>query len=214
MIQALVEQHRVDRLIVMPGVAGDEFVLRSLRWANTRPGLNVFVVPRFFDLGSGMDSVSPDRVRGYPLTQLDQVSHRQFGLAAKRVFDVTAAGLAAGALATAVDDRGSGEAVGSQGPGVLQARARWPLWGADRCLEVPLDAGQRGERHEWMGEAEARVTRVGALAAPRSTRSLSSSMCSVAICHSSALDLSGRCSWRSSAIRSRDTAIVTACRLA
>ena len=94
MIQALVEQNRVDRLIVMPGVAGDELVLRSLRWANTRPGLSVFIVPRFFDLGSGMDSVAPDRVRGYPLTQLDRVSHREFGLVAKRVFDVVVAGLA------------------------------------------------------------------------------------------------------------------------
>ena len=88
MIQALVEQHRVDRLIVMPGVAGDEFVLRSLRWANTRPGLNVFVVPRFFDLGSGMDSVAPDRVR--PSSPLAP----RVGLVAKRVFDVVVAGLA------------------------------------------------------------------------------------------------------------------------
>ena len=44
-------------------------MLRSLRWAN---------VPAV-DLGSGMDSVAPDRVRGYPLTKLDRVSHREFG---------------------------------------------------------------------------------------------------------------------------------------
>ena len=164
MIQALVEQHRVDRLIVMPGVAGDELVLRSLRWANTRPGLNVFVVPRFFDLGSGMDSVAPDRVRGYPLTQLDRVSHREFGLVAKRVFDVVVAGLAllvllplflVIAVAVKLSDR--------KGP-IFFKQVRVGLYGElINVLKFRSMRVSEASDTEWMGDAEARVTRVGAL---------------------------------------------------
>lgn len=164
MIQALVEQHRVDRLIVMPGVAGDEFVLRSLRWANTRPGLSVFVVPRFFDLGSGMDSVAPDRVRGYPLTQLDRVSHREFGLVAKRAFDVVVAGLTllvlsplflVIAVAVKLSDR--------KGP-VFFKQDRVGLYGElISVLKFRSMRVSEASDTEWMGDAEVRITPVGAL---------------------------------------------------
>ena len=164
MIQVLVEQHRVDRLIVMPGVAGDELVLRSLRWANTRPGLNVFVVPRFFDLGSGMDSVSPDRVRGYPLTQLDRVSHRQFGLAAKRVFDVTAAGLALLVLSPLLLMIAAAVKLSDRKGPVFFKQERVGLYGEPiDVLKFRSMRVSEASDTEWMGEAEARVTRVGAL---------------------------------------------------
>ena len=164
MIQALVEQHRVDRLIVMPGVAGDEFVLRSLRWANTRPGLNVFVVPRFFDLGSGMDSVAPDRVRGYPLTQLDRVSHRELGLAAKRVFDVTVSGLTLLVLAPLLLVIAAAVKLSDRKGPVFFKQERVGLYGEPiDVLKFRSMRVSEASDTEWMGEAEARVTRVGSL---------------------------------------------------
>ena len=163
-LPALVQDQRVDRLIVMPGISGEVPVLRALRWANTYPGLSVFVVPRFFDLGLGMDSVSPDRVRGYPLTQLDRVSHREFGLAAKRAFDVIASGLALLVLAplllviaaaVKLSDR--------QGP-VFFKQERVGLYGEPiDVLKFRSMRVSEASDTEWMGEAEARVTRVGAL---------------------------------------------------
>ena len=148
-----------------PGVAGDELVLRSLRWANTRPGLSVFVVPRFFDLGSGMDSVAPDRVRGYPLTQLDRVSHREFGLVAKRAFDVVVASLTllvlsplflVIAVAVKLSDR--------RGP-VFFKQDRVGLYG-DLISVLKFRSMRVSEASdtEWMGDAEARITPVGGLA--------------------------------------------------
>ena len=164
MIQALVEQHRVDRLIVMPGVAGDELVLRSLRWANTRPGLNVFVVPRFFDLGSGMDSVAPDRVRGYPLTQLDRVSHREFGLAAKRVFDVLVAGLALLVLAPLLLAIAAAVKLSDRKGPVFFKQERVGLYGKPiNVLKFRSMRVSESSDTEWMGEADARITRVGSL---------------------------------------------------
>ncbi|MEC8503244.1 MAG: sugar transferase, partial [Actinomycetota bacterium] len=164
MIQALVEQHRVDRLIVMPGVAGDEFVLRSLRWANTRPGLNVFVVPRFFDLGSGMDSVAPDRVRGYPLTQLDRVSHREFGLAAKRVFDVLVAGLALLVLAPLLLAIAAAVKLSDRKGPVFFKQERVGLYGKPiNVMKFRSMRVSESSDTEWMGEADARITRVGSL---------------------------------------------------
>ena len=164
MIQALVEQHRVDRLIVMPGVAGDEFVLRSLRWANTRPGLNVFVVPRFFELGLGMDSVAPDRVRGYPLTQLDRVSHRELGLAAKRVFDVTVSGLTLLVLAPLLLVIAAAVKLSDRKGPVFFKQERVGLYGEPiDVLKFRSMRVSEASDTEWMGEAEARVTRVGSL---------------------------------------------------
>ena len=164
MIQALVEQHRVDRLIVMPGVAGDELVLRSLRWANTRPGLDVFIVPRFFDLGSGMDSVAPDRVRGYPLTQLDRVSHREFGLAAKRVFDVVIAGLALLLLSPLLLLIGAAVKLSDREGPVFFKQERVGLYGEPiNVLKFRSMRMSEASDTEWMGEADARITRVGSL---------------------------------------------------
>ena len=164
MIQALVEQNRVDRLIVMPGVAGDELVLRSLRRANTRPGLSVFIVPRFFDLGSGMDSVAPDRVRGYPLTQLDRVSHREFGLVAKRVFDAAVAGAALLVLSPLLLVIAAAVKLSDRKGPVFFKQERVGLYGEPiNVLKFRSMRVSEASDTEWMGEADARITRVGSL---------------------------------------------------
>ncbi|MED5329134.1 MAG: exopolysaccharide biosynthesis polyprenyl glycosylphosphotransferase, partial [Actinomycetota bacterium] len=158
------EQNRVDRLIVMPGVAGDELVLRSLRWANTRPGLSVFIVPRFFDLGSGMDSVAPDRVRGYPLTQLDRVSHREFGLAAKRVFDAAVAGAALLVLSPLLLVIAAAVKLSDRKGPVFFKQERVGLYGEPiNVLKFRSMRVSEASDTEWMGEADARITRVGSL---------------------------------------------------
>jgi exopolysaccharide biosynthesis polyprenyl glycosylphosphotransferase len=81
-----------DRLIVAPGDDGaDDRAVTACRIAASR-GLAVFVVPRFFEMGLGMDSMSPDRARGYPLVRLQRAAHPQLSLRLKRLFDVVVAG--------------------------------------------------------------------------------------------------------------------------
>jgi lipopolysaccharide/colanic/teichoic acid biosynthesis glycosyltransferase len=61
------------------------------RWAGER-GIPVFIVPRFYEMGLGMDSMTPDRVRGYPLVRLQRAAHPRVSLRVKRFMDVAVAG--------------------------------------------------------------------------------------------------------------------------
>lgn len=75
------------RLIVAPFTEESNAVLRAARWAASA-GMAVYVVPRLYETGVGMDSLSPDRVRGYPLVRVQRSSHPFLGLKAKRALDV------------------------------------------------------------------------------------------------------------------------------
>lgn len=87
----VIEMSGADRLIVGPTSGTDERdVILAARRAGAR-GMAVFVVPRLYQMGLGMDSKLPDRARGYPLVRLQRSSHPVLSLQLKRVFDVVAA---------------------------------------------------------------------------------------------------------------------------
>ena len=87
-LAASFEALSVDRLIIGPArEADDGAAQRVARFAAAR-GLAVHVVPRFHQMGLGFDSMSPDRVRGYPLVRLQRSVHPQISLRLKRVFDI------------------------------------------------------------------------------------------------------------------------------
>jgi exopolysaccharide biosynthesis polyprenyl glycosylphosphotransferase len=92
-IGSVIDLTGADRLIIAPGDATlDREAVSACRLAASR-GLAVFVVPRFFEMGLGMDSMSPDRVRGYPLVRLQRAAHPQLSMSLKRGFDVVVAGM-------------------------------------------------------------------------------------------------------------------------
>ncbi len=76
-----------SRLIVAPFTEESNAVLRVARWAAAE-GLAVYVVPRLYETGVGLDSLSPDRVRGYPLVRVQRSAHPFLALKIKRLFDV------------------------------------------------------------------------------------------------------------------------------
>ena len=61
-ISKLAVELEVDRLIIGPSRDGDRELIRAARWAAGR-GIPVFVAPRFYEMGVGLDSLSPDRLR-------------------------------------------------------------------------------------------------------------------------------------------------------
>lgn len=81
---------KVDRLIVGPSTGGDDAALRVARWASAH-GLPVHAVPRFYKMGMGFDSMSPDRARGYPLVRLQRAAHPQVSIRLKRLLDIVVA---------------------------------------------------------------------------------------------------------------------------
>jgi exopolysaccharide biosynthesis polyprenyl glycosylphosphotransferase len=88
----LVELTGADRLIIGPAATADDAEAASAARRAAELGLAVFVVPRFHELGMGMDSMTPDRVRGYPLVRLQRSVHPRVALRLKRVLDVVVAG--------------------------------------------------------------------------------------------------------------------------
>ena len=90
-VVAEVRQSGAERLIIGPQVAGDDRqALRLARWAALQ-GMPVHVVPRFYQMGMGFDSMSPDRARGYPLVRMQRSAHPQLSIRLKRVMDVVVA---------------------------------------------------------------------------------------------------------------------------
>ena len=157
----------------MPGVAGDEPVLRSLRWANTRPGLSVFIVPRFsisarawIRLLLTVCGVTPS------LNSSDRVSHREFGLVAKRVFDAAVAGAALLVLSPLLLVIAAAVKLSDRKGPVFFKQERVGLYGEPiNVLEIPFDA-RRGKDTEWMGRLTlASPESARCFGAPHSTRS-------------------------------------------
>ncbi len=91
-ISEIAHEHRADRIILAPIGGVGPSVLSALRHAST-DGLSVFVVPRLYEMGLGLDSLSPDRVRGYPLVRLERASHPRISRVLKRWFDIAVSGL-------------------------------------------------------------------------------------------------------------------------
>jgi exopolysaccharide biosynthesis polyprenyl glycosylphosphotransferase len=89
----IVERTAADRLIIGPAAGEDPSIIAAARWA-ARRGMPVYVVPRFYAMGMGMDSLSPDRLRGYPLVRLQRSSHPMIALRIKRAIDIAVSGTA------------------------------------------------------------------------------------------------------------------------
>jgi exopolysaccharide biosynthesis polyprenyl glycosylphosphotransferase len=158
----LITENKIDRLIVMPGDA--ERLVRPMRWANSRAGLLVFIVPRFYSMGFGLDSVSPDRARGYPLALLSRTTHRQAGVSAKRAFDIAVSALALVVLSPALLAVAAVLKATSPRESVFFRQERVGQYG--RTFHIRKFRSMSTSHlsdHQWMGDAEARVTRFGGI---------------------------------------------------
>jgi exopolysaccharide biosynthesis polyprenyl glycosylphosphotransferase len=85
----VVEEFGVGRLVIAFGNGRDRDTAILVRALEVVP-VEVYVVPRFFELGS-IPSGAADSVRGIPLVHLRRPAMRPLARAAKRAFDVTVA---------------------------------------------------------------------------------------------------------------------------
>ena len=92
-IPTYVALYGIDRVIIGPSAGDHPSVIAAARWAAAQ-GLPVYVVPRLFAMGVGLDSLSPDRVRGYPLVRVQRSAHPQIALKFKRLTDIFVSGVA------------------------------------------------------------------------------------------------------------------------
>ena len=81
---------KADRLIVAPleDEARDSAALVTAIRRALSHQIPTFVVPRLYEMGLGLDSMSPDRARGYPLVRLQRSAHPSVSRRMKRSIDV------------------------------------------------------------------------------------------------------------------------------
>ncbi len=151
-----------ERLIVGPAATpvGEYLAQRLARWAALQ-GLAVHAVPRFYGMGMGLDSMSPDQARGYPLVRLQRSAHPRLSIRLKRLLDVSVAGsllvVAAPVMVAAA------LAVRLSGPGpILFAQERVGQFGRPIVVRKfrSMTASASSDT-EWT--ADSRVTRIGRL---------------------------------------------------
>ncbi len=95
MTEALVHSN-ADRILLAPIDAPWANPNAAVAAARAAVGMRVpfYVVPRLYQLGVGLDSMSPDRARGYPLVRLQRSAHPLLALRLKRMIDIAVAGTA------------------------------------------------------------------------------------------------------------------------
>ncbi len=156
----VVDKTAADRLIIGPTVGEDEGVIAAARWA-TRRGMPVYIVPRFYTMGMGLDSLTPDRLRGYPLVRVQRSSHPMVALRVKRLVDLAVSGTAIVALSPVMAVAALAVRLTSPGP-VLFTQERIGQDG--KVIAVPkfrsMAAVTKAESdNEWNGDK--RITPVG-----------------------------------------------------
>ena len=148
------------RLIVTPFSENSRAVLHTARWAGT-VGVAVYVVPRLFEMGVGLDSLTPERVRGYPLVRVQPSPHPLVSMRMKRLFDMVVASLALLLLAPLMAAAALAVRITSPGP-VLFAQERVGRYGRPITVYKFRSMTDVGDPDtEWVSES--RVTRVGSV---------------------------------------------------
>jgi exopolysaccharide biosynthesis polyprenyl glycosylphosphotransferase len=92
-LEAVVRTFDVRRIIVAFGATREPELVRVLRASDTLP-VEVYLIPRFFELGVGPEGPETEDLWGIPLVLLNRSARRRTNRRLKRVFDVVGASMA------------------------------------------------------------------------------------------------------------------------
>jgi exopolysaccharide biosynthesis polyprenyl glycosylphosphotransferase len=158
----VLREHRIDRVVIAFGVNRDPDLVRVIRSCENA-AVDMYIVPRFFELGLRAAPRDVDMVWGFPLVRLRRSTMRSSGRLVKRAFDSTVAAtmlfLCAplfGLLALTVK---------LTSPGPIYFRQR-RIGKNGREVEILKFRSMRVNSEsdtQWSVDADARVTKVGAL---------------------------------------------------
>lgn len=149
---------RADRVIIGPTTGDEKNLVSVARWAAAR-GLPVFVVPRLFEMGVGLDSLTPDRVRGYPLVRVQRSAHPRIGLLMKRALDVAVSATAIAILSPVMAVSAIAVKLTSRGP-VLFSQERVGK-GGQSIMVSKFRSMTTSDKSDVEWTSEQRITRVG-----------------------------------------------------
>ena len=85
-LDRVLRDHRIDRVVIAFGVNRDPDLVRVVRSCDNA-AVDMYTIPRFFELGLQAAPRDVDMVWGYPLVRLRRSTMRSSGRMAKRAFD-------------------------------------------------------------------------------------------------------------------------------
>src|SRR5271169_1332994 len=85
-LDRVLREHRIDRVVIAFGVNRDPDLVRVVRSCDNA-AVDMYIIPRFFELGLQAAPRDVDMVWGYPLVRLRRSTVRSSGRLAKRAFD-------------------------------------------------------------------------------------------------------------------------------
>ena len=161
-LNRVLKDHRIDRVVIAFGVNRDPDLVRVVRSCENA-AVDMYTIPRFFELGLQAAPRDVDMVWGFPLVRLRRSTMRSSGRLAKRAFDSGIAALMLlllsplyGLLALAVR-------VTSPGPIYFRQRR---IGKNGREVEILKFRSMRVNAEsdtQWSVNADARVTKIGGI---------------------------------------------------
>jgi len=158
----VLRDHRIDRVVIAFGVNRDPDLVRVIRSCENAE-VDMYIIPRFFELGLQAAPRDVDMVWGFPLVRLRRSTVRSSGRLAKRAFDSGIAALMLLVVAPIYGMLALGVKLTSPGPIYFRQRRI----GKNGCeVEVLKFRSMRVNSEsdtQWSVDSDDRVTKIGAI---------------------------------------------------
>jgi exopolysaccharide biosynthesis polyprenyl glycosylphosphotransferase len=161
-LDTVLRDHRIDRVVIAFGVNRDPDLVRVIRSCENAE-VDMYIIPRFFELGLQAAPRDVDMVWGYPLVRLRRSTMRHSGRMAKRVFDATVSSLMLVLLAPLYGMLALAVRVTSPGPIYFRQRR---IGKNGREVEVLKFRSMRVNSEsdtQWSVDDDDRVTKIGSI---------------------------------------------------
>ena len=158
----VLRRHRIDQVVLAFGVNRDPDLVRVIRSCENAD-VDMYVVPRFFELGIQTAARDVDVVWGYPLVRLRRSTLRSSGRLAKRAFDSGISAVLLALVAPLYAVLAVGVKLSSPGPVYFRQKR---IGKNGREVEVLKFRSMRVNAEsdvQWSVDDDSRVTRLGAV---------------------------------------------------
>jgi exopolysaccharide biosynthesis polyprenyl glycosylphosphotransferase len=158
----VLRDHSIDRVVIAFGVNRDPDLVRVIRSCENAD-VDMYTIPRFFELGLQAAPRDVDMVWGFPLVRLRRSTMRSSGRAAKRVFDSAVAAFMLLVVAPIYGMLALGVKLTSPGPVYFRQRR---IGKNGREVEILKFRSMRVNDEsdtQWSVNEDDRVTKIGAI---------------------------------------------------
>src|SRR6202044_2134748 len=161
-LDRVLRDHRIDRVVIAFGVNRDPDLVRVVRFCENA-AVDMYIIPRFFELGLQAAPRDVDMVWGYPLVRLRRSTVRSSGRLAKRAFDSALAALMLVVLAPLYGVLALAVKLTSPGPIYFRQRRIGKNGHEVEILKFRSMRVNGESDTQWSVNDDSRVTRIGGI---------------------------------------------------